>query len=67
MYERLKPSIRHKLIPVFHFGEDFEELKKWLEFRHPDGSKIEYLGLAISLETVKESVIKNFIIAENIV
>lgn len=54
MYERLKPSIRHKLIPVFHFGEDFEELKKWLEFRHPDGSKIEYLGLAISLEGVKK-------------
>lgn len=54
MYERLKPSIRHKLIPVFHFGEDFNELRKWLEFRHPDGSKIEYLGLAISLEGVKK-------------
>lgn len=54
MWERLKPSIRHKLIPVFHFGEDFEELKKWLEFRHPDGSKVEYLGLAISLEGNKK-------------
>lgn len=50
MWERLKPSIRHKLIPVFHYGEDFEWLKKFLDYRHPDGSKIEYMGLAISLE-----------------
>ena len=50
MWERLKPSIRHKLIPVFHYGEDFEWLKKFLNHRHPDGSKIEYMGLAISLE-----------------
>ena len=50
MWERLKPSIRHKLIPVFHYGEDFEWLKKFLDFRHPDGSKVEYMGLAISLE-----------------
>ena len=27
MYDRLKPEIRHKLIPVFHFGEDFKWLK----------------------------------------
>lgn len=50
MYERLKPSIRHKLIPVFHYGEDFSQLRKWLDYRHPDGSKVEYVGLAISLE-----------------
>ena len=52
MWERLKPSIRHKLIPVFHYGEDFTQLRKWLDYRHPDGSKVEYVGLAISLEGV---------------
>ena len=52
MWERLKPSIRHKLIPVFHYGEDFSHLRKWLDYRHPDGSKVEYVGLAISLEGV---------------
>lgn len=52
MWERLKPSIRHKLIPVFHYGEDFNHLRKWLDYRHPDGSKVEYVGLAISLEGV---------------
>lgn len=52
MWERLKPSIRHKLIPVFHYGEDFGQLRKWLDYRHPDGSKVEYVGLAISLEGV---------------
>ena len=31
MYDRLKPEIRHKLIPVFHFGEDFKWLKNMLE------------------------------------
>lgn len=50
MWDRLKPSIRHKLIPVFHFGEDFNEFKKWLEYRHPDGTPVAYVGLAISTE-----------------
>ena len=50
MYERLKPSIRKKLIPVFHYGEDFKWLNNFLEFTHEDGSHVEYIGLAISLE-----------------
>lgn len=50
MYDRLKPSIRHKLIPVFHYGEDFTALKRWLEYRHEDGTPVDYIGLAISLE-----------------
>ena len=54
MYDKLKPSIRHKLIPVFHYGEDFEWLKKILEYTHEDGSHLAYLGLAISLESTKD-------------
>lgn len=50
MYQRLDPSIRHKLIPVFHYGEDFNALKQWLEYKHEDGTPIDYIGLAISLE-----------------
>lgn len=50
MYDRLKPEIRHKLIPVFHFGEDFKWLKNMLEYVHADGTHLDYIGLAISLE-----------------
>lgn len=50
MYSRLKPSIRKKLMPVFHFGEDFKWLKTFLEYTHEDGSHLDYIGLAISLE-----------------
>lgn len=50
MYDRLKPSIRNKLIPVFHYGEDFKCLKNMLEYTHADGSHLDYIGLAISLE-----------------
>lgn len=50
MYDKLKPEIRHKLIPVFHFGEDFKWLKNMLEYIHADGTHLDYIGLAISLE-----------------
>lgn len=50
MYERLRPEIRHKLIPVFHYGEDFKHLVRMLEYVHEDGSHLNYIGLAISLE-----------------
>lgn len=54
MYDRLNPSIRHKLIPVFHYGEDFKWLKNFLEYKHADGTHIAYIGLAISLEGTKK-------------
>ena len=50
MWERLKPEIRHKLMPVFHYGEDFKWLKNMLEHVHPDGTRLSWVGLAISLE-----------------
>lgn len=54
MVERLRPELRDKLIPVFHYGEDFKWLRNMLEYRHPDGSHIKYIGLAISLEGTKK-------------
>lgn len=53
MWERLRPEIRHKLMPVFHYGEDFKWLVNMLEHVHPDGSKLDWIGLAISLEGTK--------------
>lgn len=54
MWKKLKPSIRHKLIPVFHYGEDWKHLKRFLEHVHEDGSRLDYIGLAISLEGTKK-------------
>ena len=54
MYDHLKESIRDKLIPVFHYGEDFKWLKNMLEYRHADGTPVAYIGLAISLEGTKK-------------
>ena len=54
MYSKLKESVRDKLIPVFHFGEDFKWLRNMLEYRHEDGSPVDYIGLAISLEGTRK-------------
>lgn len=54
MYARLRPEIRDKLIPVFHYGEDFKWLKNMLEYKHEDGSHLAYIGLAISLEGTRK-------------
>jgi hypothetical protein len=35
-----------KLMPVFHQGEDFKWLKQMCDYRFPDGSKVEYVGLS---------------------
>ena len=35
-----------KLLPIFHQGEDFKWLKNMLEYRHPDGHSIKYIGIS---------------------
>ena len=50
MIEHVDPKYKHKIIPVFHYGEDFQHLRRMLEFVHDDGRHIDYIGLAISLE-----------------
>lgn len=54
MYSKLKKSVRDKLIPVFHYGEDFKWLRNMLEYKHEDGSHVAYIGLAISLEGTRK-------------
>lgn len=36
---------KDKVIPVFHIGEPWSYLDKILAYRHPDGSKVQYIGL----------------------
>lgn len=35
-----------KILPIFHMGEDYKYLKQMLEYRFPDGSHIEYIGIS---------------------
>lgn len=35
-----------KILPIFHMGEDMKYLHQMLDFRFPDGSKIEYIGIS---------------------
>ena len=51
MYDRLRPEIRNKLIVTFHYQEDIKWLKNMLEYRHTDGTPIDYIGIAISTES----------------
>ena len=51
MYDRLRPEIRNKLIVTFHYQEDIKWLKNMLEYRHADGTPIDYIGIAISTES----------------
>lgn len=47
MVSKVKLEYRDKVIPVFHFNEDFSGLDMMLEYRHPDtGLPIPYIGLA---------------------
>lgn len=47
MLERVKPEYRDKVIPIFHYNEDFSALDRMLEYVHPDtGKHIDYIGLA---------------------
>lgn len=44
MRERVKSPT--KLMPVFHFGESFDVLRKMLDWRAEDGSMLEYIGIS---------------------
>lgn len=44
MVERVKS--RDKLLPIFHQGEDFKWLHNMLNYTHPDGKPIWYIGVS---------------------
>lgn len=41
-----KVKSRDKLLPIFHQGEDFKWLRNMLEYKHPDGKPIWYIGVS---------------------
>lgn len=46
LYMREKVKSPQKVMPVFHFGEDLSVLRDMLEWRAPDGSKLDYIGIS---------------------
>lgn len=46
LYMVNKVKSRDKLLPIFHQGEDFKWLKNMLEYTHPDGKHIWYIGIS---------------------
>lgn len=45
MITHIKPEYRDKIIPVFHYGEDFKYLHQILDYTFEDGHHIQYMGL----------------------
>lgn len=37
---------KHKVMPVYHFGEDTKYLKRMLEYRDAQGDQLDYIGLS---------------------
>ncbi len=48
LYMRPKMKSPEKLIAVFHQGESFDHLKRMVDWRGPDGEKLDYCGISPS-------------------
>lgn len=46
LYMRTKLKSPHKLMPVFHFGEDFSALQRMLSWRDENGQLLDYIGIS---------------------
>lgn len=46
LYMRERVKSPHKLMPVFHFGEDMEHLKSMLEWRDENGEALNWVGIS---------------------
>lgn len=45
MLDHVDKKYRDKIVPVFHYGEDFKYLEQILEYKFEDGHSIKYMGL----------------------
>lgn len=45
MCKKLRPELVDKLIPLYHAGENIKRFHNLLEYTHPDGHHIKYIGL----------------------
>lgn len=46
LYMREKVKSPHKLMPVFHYGESMDVLRKMLEWKDENGQKLDYIGIS---------------------
>ena len=46
LYMRTKVKSPHKLMPVFHYGEDISVLQHMLEWRDEEGRPLDYVGIS---------------------
>ena len=46
LYMRERVKSPQKLMPVFHFGESFEHLHRMLDWRDPNGEKLDWVGIS---------------------
>ena len=46
LYMRKHVNDKHKIMPVYHFGEDIKYLKQMLEYVDEYGDKLDYIGLS---------------------
>lgn len=57
LYMRDKLKSPEKLLPIFHQGEDYKWLHNILEWRGPNGEKVEYMGISpANDQPVKEKI-----------
>lgn len=49
MYPRMKS--KEKLVPVFHYGENFDALRNMLEWRDENGNPLTYIGISPANDT----------------
>lgn len=46
LYMRTKVKSPHKIMPVFHFGENFSALQNMLEWKDENGCMLDYIGIS---------------------
>lgn len=54
LYMRSKLKSPNKVMPVFHFGEDFSALKNMLEWKDENGNHLDYIGISPANDASQE-------------
>lgn len=62
LYMRTKVKSPNKLMPVFHFGEDFSALRNMLEWKDENGNHLDYIGISPANDVHQE--VKNSYLRE---
>lgn len=51
LYMRPRMKSPEKLVPVFHYGESFDALRRMLDYRDEDGKGLTYIGISPANDT----------------